>query len=333
MNSHPAPLLYCKDMPDQTVIADWLRGLRRNAYVPGSHYQVAAIIMMRVADGYYFAGGVNVECYEHRLNMHGEESAIAALTTALGKKAQIDGVWVMAAPDHLDGPVQDKMADVHGQTCGNCRQQIANLARHKDISVCAITLNGAPMNVALDVLLPHSFSFSDFDPAIAKRRAKNQSDPSSVEWATLERRIIRREPQTEADIFAWLSQLESLDYASGRGQAVVLTLGNGASVAGVKFENAAYTGQGAMQAAIGIAVTTFGTIKVQSVHSLSCNGNEQDAAFYPLPLSALQSLSEFAASDDLPITLFNRAGDKKTDSFAGSGRYHTRFSNPALSEE
>lgn len=333
MTPHPAPLLYCKDMPDQAVITGWLRNLRRNAYVPGSHYQVASIIMMQVASGYYFAGGVNVECYEHRLNMHGEESAIAALTTAFGKKAQIDGVWVMAAPDHLDGPVQDRMADIHGQTCGNCRQQIASLARRKDISVCAITLNGIPMNVSLDVLLPHSFSFSDFDPAIAKRRAENQSDPASVDLEILQRRLIRREPQTESDIFSWLSQLESLDYASGRGQAVVLILESGVAVAGVKFENAAYTGQGAMQAAIGVAVSTFGTIKVKAVYSLSNTASEHDTAFYPLPLSALQSLSEFAANDDVPITIFNRAGNKKCASFADSGRYRTSFSQPFLPKE
>lgn len=327
MTGHPAPLLFCKDMPDQAVIAGWLRALRRNAYVPGSHYQVAAIIMMRAANGYYFAGGVNVECYEHRLNMHGEESAIAALTTAFGKGAQIDGVWVMAAPDHLYGPAPDKMADIHGQTCGNCRQQIANLARRNDIEVCAITLNGAPMKVTLDVLLPHSFSFADFDPAIAGRRAENQIHAALPEFSTLEHRLIRHEVQSENEIFAWLSQLESLDYASGRGQAVILTLENGASVAGVKFENAAYTGQGAMQAAIGIAVTVFGAVKITAIHTLS-GANKDDAGFYPLPLSALQSLSEFAAHDDVPITIFNRAGEKKMTSFAAAARYPTSFARP-----
>lgn len=311
--THPAPLLYCETMPDIAVIADWLRFLRRNAYVPGSDYQVAAIVMMRAGGGFYFAGGVNVECYEHRLNMHGEESAIAALTTAFGKKAVIDEVWVMAAPRHLTGPCDDPMAALHGQTCGNCRQQIANLARRRDIPVTAITLNGDPMTVALDVLLPHSFSFSDFNPAIAAQM-KSRLTQVRGRIDDLDRRLCRHGPQSDQEIFDWLQTLESVDYASMRGQAAILTLANGASVAGVKFENAAYTGQGAVQAAIGIAVTMFGKISVTAVHSLSTpRRGEDEGGFYPLPLSAFQSLSEFTGGKDIPVTLFNASGGAHTD--------------------
>lgn len=324
--NHPAPLIYCDIMPEPAQITQWLRILRRNAYVPGSGYQVAAIVMMKAEGGFYFAGGVNVECFEHRLNMHGEESAIAALTTAFGKRAVIDAVWVMAAPDYLSEPQDNPMAALHGQTCGNCRQQIANLARHPDIPVTAITLNGDPMTVNLDVLLPHSFSFADFNPAIAEQmKARLAQIKNKAE--DINHRLIRREPQSEDQIFHWLKTLESVDYASGRGQAVVLTLDNGVTIAGVKFENAAYTGQGAMQAALGIAATTFGKITVTAVHSLSTpRGDEDQAGFYPLPLSAYQSLSEFTDAKEIPVILWNGAGDRRVEAITPQ----TAFARPFL---
>ena len=326
MTPPPAPLLFRETMPEIGEITEWLRALRRKAYVPGSRYQVAAIVMMRAEDGFYFAGGVNVECYEHRLSLHGEESAIAALATAFGKEAVIDAVWVMAAPDYLDGPANDPLAMLHGQTCGSCRQQISGLARDETIPVTAITLNGSPMSVKLGVLLPHSFSFADFDPKIAER-LKNRPLRMKGGEDGLERRLIRRDPQSERDIFDWLVQLESVDYASLRGQAVILTLENGACVAGVKFENAAYTGQGAMQAALGIAVTAFGRVKVRAVHSLSSSGGaEENGAFYPLPLSAYQSLSEFIAPEGVPVTLFNHKGESRSTVRAAD----TAFARPFL---
>lgn len=334
MKPYPAPLLFCETMPDEATLLDWLRAIRLNAYVPGSGYKVAALLMMRHDGGFYFAGGVNVECFEHRLNMHGEESAMATLVTAFGKRAVIDAVWVMAAPEHLTGPTTDKMGDVQGQTCGNCRQQISNLAAAADIPVHVFSLNGNLMTAHLNHLLPYSFSFADFDSSIHERRRADRNATASASLETARNRVLRHTPQTDADIFAWLGDLESVDYASGRGQAVVLTLENGHYVAGVKFENAAYTGQGALQAALGIAVSVYGDgVRIAAVHTLSAPHDAREKAanhFYPLPLSAIQSMGEHIRDQTLPVTMFNQAGEAVTLTLAEASLLRTSFQNPAF---
>lgn len=324
----PAPLLYLPQIPDQATIVGWLRELRLKAYVPGSAYKVASLIMMRVPGGFYFAGGVNVECYEHRLSNHGEESAIAALVTAFGKKAAIDAVWVMAAPGLLTGPDPDPMANIQGQTCGNCRQQISGLAVSPDIPVQAISLNGEAVTDPISHLLPSSFSFADFNPEIHAQRQQDRQRAIAPATDILHK-VIRKSTQTQAQVFDWLHSLESVDYASNVGQAVVLRLSNGVSVAGVRVENAAYTGLSAIQAAIGIAVTTFGTIEIAEIYQLSTpQKSESPDRIYPLSGSSLQSLSEFVVSDDIPVTFFTRSGESFTCPLSAMAQFLTRFAAP-----
>lgn len=324
----PAPLLYLPQIPDQATIVSWLRELRLKAYVPGSSYKVASLIMMRVPGGFYFSGGVNVECYEHRLSNHGEESAIAALVAAFGKKAAIDAVWVMAAPGLLTGPTPDPMADIQGQTCGNCRQQISGLAASPDIPVQAISLNGNAVTDPISHLLPSSFSFADFDPEIHTQRQQDRQktlDPA----ADILHKVLRKTPQTQGQIFDWLQSLESVDYASGIGQAVVLRLTSGAFVAGVRVENAAYTGLSAVQGAIGIAVTTFGSIEIAEIYQLSTvQKDEPPGRVHPLSGSSLQSLGEFVTDDDIPVTLFAQNGQSFTCPLSAMAQFLTRFAAP-----
>lgn len=320
--SAPKPLCYRTDMPDEGEIISWLRALRRNAYVPGSSYQVAVVMMMKVAAGYYFFGGVNAESAEHRLSLHGEESAIAALATGFGKRAVIDAVWLMAAPDYLTGPAADSLADVQGQTCGNCRQQISGLALSGDIPVRAISLNGRGVTDTIETLLPKSFSFGDFDPGIAARRAQDRLRQDAPDYAAVENRLLRQDAQDSAAIFKWLSGLESIDYASGQGQAAVLSLTNGAYVAGVRVENAAYTGLNAVQAAIGIASTAFGDVGVTGVHILS--------NLYPPSLAALQILRERIVDRAVPVTLYGAGGEAVTLPFNRMPDYAFGFKTPPL---
>lgn len=322
MSPAPKPLCYRTDIPDEDTIIGWLRDLRRNAYVPGSSYQVAVVIMMKAGAGYYFFGGVNAESAEHRLSLHGEESAIAALVTAFGKAAIIDAVWLMAAPDYLIVPTNNPMADIQGQTCGNCRQQISGLALNGNIPVRAISLNGTGATDTLETLLPKSFSFGDFDPSIAARRLEDRARKDDPDFAAIEKRLMRQTPQDKAAIFTWLSDLESIDYASGQGQAVVLSLSNGAYVAGVRVENAAYTGLNAIQSAIGIASTAFGGVRVSGVHILS--------GLYPPSLAALQILRERIVDRAVPVTLYGAAGEAVTMPFNRMPDYAFGFKTPPL---
>lgn len=318
----PKPLCFLSEIPDEDTIIAWLRDLRRNAYVPGSSYQVAVVMMMKVPGGYYFFGGVNAESAEHRLSLHGEESAIAALATAFGKAAVIDAVWLMAAPDYLTGPTPDALADVQGQTCGNCRQQISGLAVTGNVPVRTISLNGQGVTDTIETLLPKSFSFGDFDPAIAARRAQDRTRKDSPDYTVIENRLIRNAPQDNAAIFAWLCDLESIDYASGQPQAVILSLSNGAFVAGVRVENAAYTGLNAVQAAIGVASTVFGGVGVAGVHILS--------GLYPPSLAALQILRERIIDRAVPVTLYSAGGEAVSMPFNRMPDYAFGFKTPPL---
>lgn len=318
----PKPLCYLTEIPGEETIIAWLRDLRRNAYVPGSAYQVAVVMMMAVPGGFFFAGGVNAESAEHRLSLHGEESAIAVLVAAFGKAAVIDAVWLMAAPDSLTGPAAHALADIQGQTCGNCRQQISGLAASPAVPVCAISLNGAAVTDTVATLLPKSFSFGDFDPAIAQRRAQDRATPKTYDPAAIACRLTRATPQNASEIFAWLCTLESIDYASGHAQAVILSLSNGASVAGVRVENAAYTGLNAVQSALGIATTAYGAVRVNGVHILS--------GLYPPSLGALQILRERITDATIPVTLYGANGDGVAIPFHRMADYEFGFKKSPL---
>ncbi len=324
--SVPNPILYLDYQPDEGVMIRWLHQIRRHALVPGSHYQVGAIMMMKVDGGFYFSCGVNIESIEQRLSLHAEESAIAVLVTAFGKSAVIDAVWLMAAPEYLAGPTKDPMADIKGQACGNCRQQIAGLAAHAQIPVCTFTLNGAGETDSIDALLPKSFSFADFDPQIAAQRMKDRQSCPSLDPGGVLRRLVRKTPQTSADIFHWLSDLQAVDYASGRPQAAVLRLDSGVYVAGVSVENAAYAGLNSIQSALAVAGAAFGSIRVLDVH-LFCG-------LHPPSLAALQILGEFLdldKIDNITATLYDeKTGDCAVQPLRNMANYFPVRSSSAL---
>jgi len=194
--------------------------------------------------------------------------------------------------------------------------------------VQAISLNGNAVTDPISHLLPSSFSFADFDPEIHTQRQQDRQktlDPA----ADILHKVLRKTPQTQGQIFDWLQSLESVDYASGIGQAVVLRLTNGAFVAGVRVENAAYTGLSAVQGAIGIAVTTFGTIEIAEIYQLSTGQKgEPLGRIHPLSGSALQSLGEFVTDDGVPVTLFAQNGQSFTCPLSAMAQFLTRFAAP-----
>lgn len=298
--------------PDPEILRAWLLRLRSRAYAPGSHYNVADILGMRCAKGMLYFAGVNVECLDHRQTVHSEECAIAFMVTAMGKRAAIHEAWVLGAPASLSGPGDHPMADLDGQPCGNCRQQILGLAADDQIPVHCLSLNGRDTVKTIGYLLPDAFQFDDFNPEAAAERqaARGFLAPDNPE--DLMRRVLRRGSLPQAEIHDWISQLESVDYASRIGQAVIIKLDNGFYVAGVKVENAAYTGLNAMQAALGIATVNFGKVSVEEIYALSTSRRpdmpERDMV-YPLSLPSLQGLNEFVADPGIPVTLFTQGGD------------------------
>lgn len=300
----------------------WLRETRLRAYTPGSGYSVAAAFAVKTNTGYVLASGVNVECLEHRLSVHGEGSALAALATVFGKSFCVDAGWTLGAPAHLTEPCHDPLADQYGYSCGACRQQIFEFISHPDMLMHSFTLNGACKTKALGTLLPDGFSFAHIRNDISKE-CVGPLDIDNID--NIQQRLCQTVDLNDVDIFHWLKDLESIDYASNIAHSVVLRLLSGAFVAGVKIENAAYVGQGAVQSAIGNAVTLFGPIKITGVYSLTRRTDRVDDSLYPLPLSALQSLGEFVSDHTIPVTLFASSGKHKTMTYAESGSVFSSF--------
>jgi len=267
-------------------ITKWLREMRANAYIPESGYAVAAVFRARAGgvDDYYFAG-VNVENAEHRLSTHGEEGAIAAMVTALGKRAEIVEGWVMGAPK--DAPLTHNSS---GSCCGKCRQQIAGFAA-PGVKIHSVSLKGKATTTTVGEFLPDVFTFRQYVTGIGK--AKKAAAPSEGD---VRHRLIRQGKLSNPEILDWLKQIESIDYASKVPQAVVLQLDNGYYVAGAKEEEAAFNGMTAAQTALAVAVSEFGMRKVTGVWVYT---KEKKPA-----LLGLQSLSPSAGAEKISLHFF-----------------------------
>ena len=289
------------------AIGDWLRDLRGHPHCTESGFAVTAVFRARLGAGdtFYFAG-VNVENPDHRVSTHGEEGALAAMVVALGKAAEIVEGWVMGAPKDLKKGTADPLGDVAVSCCGKCRQQIANFAA-EDVVIHSLALNGAASATTMGACLPDQFTFRQFRPEAAERQATDAPPPIA---AAVEQRLIRAGAAlSPADIFDWLRTLESANAATGTSDAVVLRLADGAHVAGVKIEEAAFLDVNAIQAAAAIANAEFGHIKVTEAWSHAHGYPDQsDDTVIPPHLSALQTLKEFAAGPDIPLHLFDRRG-------------------------
>lgn len=305
---------------DEKTILPWLRDVRTKAYAPSSGYRVGAILIVKTSSGFLGFAGVNVESIEHRLSIHGEEGALSALITTLGPDVAIESAWVIGGVDH-DGPESDIVA----HCCGNCRQQLAGIARVPDIRVRNCALSGRVVDTALNDLLPDSFSFDNFnaESSALRSRAIATITPDQ-DVASLTRRAVRQDPHDIPALRAWAADLNSLNYASHTSQTVILALDNGAYVAGVKVENAVFTGLSAMQAALAIAnVSQKPGWSVSEAFVFSERGGDagplRDDEIMPLSLSALQILSEFSKSSIIPVTHLCANGDGLTLTLADWG--------------
>lgn len=306
--------VFRKGRLSQADIIGWLRDLRGHPYVPASGFDVTAVFRARAgdADDYYFAG-VNVENPDHRLSTHGEEGALAAMVTGLGKEAAIVEGWVMGAPRGLKPGDADPMAGNKATCCGKCRQQIAGFAG-PDVVIHSVSLNGDAASTTVGAFLPDAFSFRDFVPEAGAEHGKPRSG-APARAVDVESRLIRRGPLSDAGILDWLKSLESVDFATKNSQTAVVALGNGAYVAGVKIEEAAFVSMNPVQSAVAIAFAAFGQQKVTGVWTRAEGRDGRElaaAAFQPLSLAAVQTLAQFADSLDVPVRLFNSNGQVDT---------------------
>lgn len=297
----------------QDEIHDWLVSLRGNPYVPGSGFDVTSVMKAKIGGESFYFAGVNAENIDQRLSTHGEEGAIAAMVTALGKYAEITEGWVLAAPRGMKPESDDPLADGACPCCGNCRQRIAGFA-DADVEIHSLSLSKKNSNsLSVKELLPLSFSFRDFAPELiaGDQRVKTLLVP---DIKTFEQNLVRQGKDLSVkDMFNWLSSLEGADFASKISHSVVVRLDNGAYVAGVNVEDAAYTGTNAVQSAMAIATAEFGSCAVTDVWSFAKGRDEKvlpNNGIVPLPLSALQTLNEFAVGPNVPLTMFTAGGEE-----------------------
>ncbi|WP_148285147.1 cytidine deaminase family protein [Micavibrio aeruginosavorus] len=305
---------------DEKTIMPWLRDVRMQAYAPASGYRVGAVLIVKTATGFLGFAGVNVESIEHRLSIHGEEGALSALVTTLGPDVAIESAWVIGGVDD-----HGSESDMVAHCCGNCRQQLAGLARTPDIRVRNCALSGRVVDTALNDLLPDSFSFDNFNAESSALRSRAiETITPDQDVNDLARRAVRNEPHDIPALRAWAGELKSLNYASHTSQTVILALDNGTYVAGVKIENAVFTGLSAMQAALAIAnVSQKPGWSVTEAFVFSERGGDAGALrgdeIMPLSLSALQILNEFSKSSIIPLTHLCANGDGMTMTLADWG--------------
>lgn len=319
----------------QEEITEWLRSLRGTPFVPASGFDVTAVFRARIGDDdtYYYAG-VNVENPHHRDSTHGEEGVIAAIATSLGKNAEIVEGWVMGAPAYLQEGDDSPLANSPVSCCGKCRQQIAGLAA-PDTVIHSIALNGQHEETTVAEFLPNAFTFQQFDPdLIAAHTPEARRAVAAPSEEEAQRRLIRHDGElSQKDILDWLQELESVDFASKTSQAVIVRLTNGAYVAGVKVEEAAFVSMDAVQSAMAIAIAEFGNEPVCEVWSFAKgrDGHEIDLEDYtPLTLPGVQVLAQFAAHKKIPIHLVNGDGEQKDLWIESSGHYVPTFSQPTI---
>lgn len=319
------------DNLSQKEIYQWLMDLRSNFYSPTSNYSVSSIMKASYGGETYYFGGVNCENVEHGLSTHGEDGAIAAMVVALGRCAVITEGWVMAAPWSLLPDSDDPRVNIGGSCCGRCRQHISGFS-NKNTVIHSVSLKGDMKSSTISDLLPQSFSFQDYSPEISADSVC-RSDLQALGEDRVVAKLIRRDEQGEENIFEWLSSLEGIDYASKISQRAVLRLDNGAYVAGVRIEDAAFTGINAIQAALAVAQAEFGGFKVVALYGLSTArdiGILPEGTLQPFSLSAMQSLNEFISHGDAEVILFNGAGKRLSMTCEEAMRHAISFKSPYI---
>lgn len=326
----------------QEEIAQWLRELRGNPFNPSSGFDVTAVFRVKFnGDASYYFAGVNMENKHHRLSTHGEEGCIAAMATAFGKGAEIAEGWIMGAPKDLKQGSNHFLADNKVSCCGKCRQQIVGFA-DPSVVIHSISLNGGHKQTTVREFLPDEFSFRQFAPELLTPPAIKKATPSIAE---IENKLVRRGRElSETEILQWLQKLESIDYATQTGQAVVLKLAGNNYVAGVNIEDAAYVSIDPVSSAIAIASAEFGQFVVEEAWTLSKSKIEIELAdsrnplvsasvkketplpqfeafkqsskektatddkVTPLNLSSIQVLAQFAAYQNIAIHMMSSNG-------------------------
>ena len=125
--------------PTDEALFKAAESIRAKAYAPYSRFHVGAAIL---ADDGKIYSGCNIENAAYPVGNCAEASAIAAMIAGGGKR--ITRIYVT-------GPGAAPVTP-----CGGCRQRIREFA-DLDVVVISHGVEGTPLVMTLDQLLPHSF--------------------------------------------------------------------------------------------------------------------------------------------------------------------------------
>lgn len=297
----------------QSDIIQWLRDLRGNPSVPESGFDVTSVFRARCGgDSDYYFGGVNVEISDHRLSTHGEEGSLAGIVTGLGREAEVVEGWIMGAPRGLKPGDASPFSDTLASSCGKCRQQVAGFAR-PGAPIHSVSLNGNIRTTRVGDCLPDPFTFRQYVAELVDR--KETGTAPSPSGAEVEKRLMNKGPLPLPEIRRWMEGLQSVDYASKVSQHLVARLDNGFYVAGTKIEEAAFVSVNAAQSAVALATTEFGERTIEEVWVYTKGRDEKalpSGAYGTLPMSALQTLFQFAVNGRIPVHHLNDGPDIMT---------------------
>lgn len=295
------PIFVQADNLPQADILNWLKALRGHPYVAQSHFDVTSVFKLRSAGQTYYVGGVNVENRELTTGTCGEEGAIATAICALGQDIDVVEIWVMGAPSGL------QTSDLACYPCGECRQRIAQYTA-PDTPIHVVGLDGETKDTTTRAeLLPNAFSFRDLE-----HNGAMGTIPALAPVADALNRVYRQpsQPLTTAEVFDWLRGLRADVRVSDYNEMTVWRLENGAYVAGVKVENAAYpSSTNVMSAAAAAMNGHFGKQKVAEVWAFGFHNapEKTSPAHYQPSGASLQVLHEYAGAEVL-LHRFNNEG-------------------------
>lgn len=216
----------------------------------------------------------------------------------------------------MGAPKGMESSDIACYPCGECRQRIAQYTA-PNAPIHMMGLNGKKLDTQTrDELLPNAFSFRDLE-----HNGQAGDIPQLAPVRHITDRLFR-EPEkklTDDEVFAWLRGLRADVRVSQYNEMTVWRLANGAYVAGVKVENAAYpSSTNVMAAAAAVMNTRYGRLPVQEVWAYGFHndaGQREDAHYVPSGAS-LQIMHQFAASPQLRVHRFNREGMAKSGALA-----------------
>jgi cytidine deaminase len=315
---------HSKTLSDKEMF-EWLKSLRHNSYAPASNYMVSSVLRTKVDDQDFYFGGVNCENIEYSLGTHGEDGAISSMITALGPHANIEEVWTFGA---LKGS-ENKDHKGNGSCCGRCRQRIAGFGNAETV-VHNVSPSGEIITSTLKNILPRSFSFKSILPELDLKKNECLKEVSAE---SISKHLAQKGDLSTEELHRWLVKLKSVCYSSLISQSVIVKTDKDSFVAGVKIEDAAFTGINAAQASIANARAIYGDFKIKELNVMSFSKEPTILpanAYQPLTLSALQVIREFIDSKEVKINYFNKDKGFKSFTYDEALNLNIHFKEPYL---